>query len=146
MQEGETAPTQTALTLDAVSRNRHYLRRQQQRWLLQRLCPSRLISCSGRSDCEDACVLNKLNKGHHWSPPPYWNTGITAPLHWIPPLTKGNTMYYSGKDYMNHIYDSRADSSKLWKPLPSILSLCSGKRKSAMLRRKLWKTVCWAMY
>ena len=25
-------------------------------------------------------------------------------------------MYYSGKDYMNHIYGSKADSSKLWKP------------------------------
>ena len=114
VQEGETAPTQTALTLDAVSRATGSI--------------SGGSSSDGSSNgyaistdflfkgdlIANACVLNKLNKDTTESTAvlEYWNYS-TSTLDST--FNKGNTMYYSGKDYMNHIYGSKADSSKLWK-------------------------------
>lgn len=115
VQEGETAPSQTALTLDAVSRATGSISGGS----------SSDGSSSGYAISTDflfkgdlianACVLNKLNKDTTESTAvlEYWNYS-TSTLDSA--FNKGNTMYYSGKDYMNHIYGSKADSSKLWKP------------------------------
>ena len=115
VQEGETAPTQTALTLDAVSRATGSI--------------SGGSSSDGSSNgyaistdflfkgdlIANACVLNKLNKDTTESTAvlEYWNYS-TSTLDST--FNKGNTMYYSGTDYMSYIYGSKADSSKLWKP------------------------------
>ena len=115
MQEGETAPTQTALTLDAVSRATGSISGGS----------SSDGSSSGYAISTDflfkgdlianACVLNKLNKDTTESTAvlEYWNYS-TSTLDST--FNKGNTMYYSGTDYMSYIYGSKADSSKLWKP------------------------------
>ena len=115
VQEGKTAPTQTALTLDAVSRATGSI--------------SGGSSSDGSSSgyaisteflfkgdlIANACVLNKLNKDTTESTAvlEYWNYS-TSTLDST--FNKGNTMYYSGTDYMSYIYGSKADSSKLWKP------------------------------
>ncbi len=87
MQEGETAPTQTALTLDAVSRATGSISGGS----------SSDGSSSGYAISTDflfkgdlianACVLNKLNKDTTESTAvlEYWNYST---LHWIPPLTR----------------------------------------------------------
>lgn len=115
VQEGETAPTQTALTLDAVSRATGSISGGS----------SSDGSSSGYAISTDflfkgdlianACVLNKLNKDTTESTAvlEYWNYS-TSTLDST--FNKGNTMYYSGTDYMSYIYGSKADSSKLWKP------------------------------
>lgn len=115
VQEGETAPTQTALTLDAVSRATGSISGGS----------SSDGSSSGYAISTDflfkgdlianACVLNKLNKDTTESTAvlEYWNYS-TSTLDSA--FNKGNTMYYSGTDYMSYIYGSKADSSKLWKP------------------------------
>ena len=115
VQEGETAPTQTALTLDAVSRATGSISDGS----------SSDGSSSGYAISTDflfkgdlianACVLNKLNKDTTESTAvlEYWNYS-TSTLDST--FNKGNTMYYSGTDYMSYIYGSKADSSKLWKP------------------------------
>lgn len=115
VQEGETSPSQTALTLDAVSRATGSISGGS----------SSDGSSSGYAISTDflfkgdlianAYVLNKLNKDTTESTAvlEYWNYS-TSTLDSA--FNKGNTMYYSGKDYMNHIYGSKADSSKLWKP------------------------------
>lgn len=115
VQEGETAPTQTALTLDAVSRATGSISGDS----------SSDGSSSGYAISTDflfkgdlianACVLNKLNKDTTESTAvlEYWNYS-TSTLDST--FNKGNTMYYSGTDYMSYIYGSKADSSKLWKP------------------------------
>lgn len=115
VQEGKTAPTQTALTLDAVSRATGSISGGS----------SSDGSSSGYAISTDflfkgdlianACVLNKLNKDTTESTAvlEYWNYS-TSTLDST--FNKGNTMYYSGTDYMSYIYGSKADSSKLWKP------------------------------
>jgi len=115
VQEGETAPTQTALTLDAVSRATGSISGGS----------SSDGSSSGYAISTDflfkgdlianACVLNKLNKNTTESTAvlEYWNYS-TSTLDST--FNKCNTMYYSGTDYMSYIYGSKADSSKLWKP------------------------------
>ena len=115
VQEGKTAPTQTALTLDAVSRATGSISGGS----------SSDGSSSGYAISTDflfkgdlianAYVLNKLNKDTTESTAvlEYWNYS-TSTLDST--FNKGNTMYYSGTDYMSYIYGSKADSSKLWKP------------------------------
>lgn len=115
VQEGETAPSQTALTLDAVSRATGSISGGS----------SSDGSSSGYAISTDflfkgdlianACVLHKLNKDTTESTAvlEYWNYS-TSTLDST--FNKGNTMYYSGTDYMSYIYGSKADSSKLWKP------------------------------
>ena len=115
VQEGETAPTQTALTLDAVSRATGSISGGS----------SSDGSSSGYAISTDflfkgdlianACVLHKLNKDTTESTAvlEYWDYS-TSTLDSA--FNKGNTMYYSGTDYMSYIYGSKADSSKLWKP------------------------------
>lgn len=115
VQEGKTAPTQIALTLDAVSRATGSISGGS----------SSDGSSSGYAISTDflfkgdlianACVLNKLNKDTTESTAvlEYWNYS-TSTLDST--FNKGNTMYYSGTDYMSYIYGSKADSSKLWKP------------------------------
>lgn len=115
VQEGKTAPTQTALTLDAVSRATGSISGGS----------SSDGSSSGYAISTDflfkgdlianACVLNKLNKDTTESTAvlEYWNYS-TSTLDST--FNKGNTMYYSVTDYMSYIYGSKADSSKLWKP------------------------------
>ena len=121
VQEGETAPTQTALTLDAVSRATGSISGGS----------SSDGSSSGYAISTDflfkgdlianACVLNKLNKDTTESTAvlEYWNYS-TSTLDST--FNKGNTMYYSGTDYMSYIYGSKADSSKLWKPFAEYIA------------------------
>lgn len=108
MQEGKTAPTQTALTLDAVSRATGSISGGS----------SSDGSSSGYAISTDflfkgdlianACVLNKLNKDTTESTAvlEYWNYS-TSTLDST--FNKGNTMYYSGTDYMSYIYGIRPD-------------------------------------
>ncbi len=121
VQEGETAPTQTALTLDAVSRATGSISGGS----------SSDGSSSGYAISTDflfkgdlianAYVLNKLNKDTTESTAvlEYWNYS-TSTLDST--FNKGNTMYYSGTDYMSYIYGSKADSSKLWKPFAEYIA------------------------
>ncbi len=112
--EGETAPKQSALTLDAVSR-------------------ATVSISGGGSDgssggyaistdflfkgdlVANACVLNKLNKDTTESTAvlEYWKYSAST---LDSAFNKGDTMYYSGTEYMSHVYGSKADSSTLWMP------------------------------
>ena len=114
MQEGETAPSQTALTLDAVSRATGSISGGSSDGSSGGYAISTDFLFKGDL-IANACVLNKLNKDTAESTAvlEYWNYS-TSTLDSA--FNKGDTMYYSGTDYMSHIYGSKAEAGKLWKP------------------------------
>ena len=81
--------------------------------------PSRLISLFKGDLIANACVLNKLNKDTTESTAvlEYWNYS-TSTLDST--FNKGNTMYYSGTDYMSYIYGSRQTAASCGNRLLSI--------------------------
>ena len=114
VQEGETAPSQTALTLDAVSRATGSISGGSSDGSSGGYAISTDFLFKGDL-IANACVLNKLNKDTAESTAvlEYWNYS-TSTLDSA--FNKGDTMYYSGTDYMSHIYGSKAEAGKLWKP------------------------------